>query len=244
MNSVKRLCKKAILLHQGNLLYEGLPIDVANLYSKLLTDKGTLEGIEKEIAEIKQKKASSPAEPVKTENAPPPPPDREETLAQDEKRVIQISGKEFSYGGELAKVRLIQIKPAGENSLRTVYQSGEAVEIHVEIEAFDYFQEPIYTFTLKDKNGVAVYGTNSLAQKMPIAPLKSGDVIKIKFAFNLDVMPGTYFISNSITQFVGEKLIVGHRRYDAVKIDVLGVDRSFGIANLHAKITTTPFPAA
>ena len=39
---VKRLCKHAILLESGNLVYAGKPNDVVNLYSKLLSDGGSI----------------------------------------------------------------------------------------------------------------------------------------------------------------------------------------------------------
>lgn len=40
----------------------------------------------------------------------------------------------------------------------------------------------------------------------------------------------------------GEQPVVAHRRYDAIKFDVHGVDRTFGIANLQARIEVRALP--
>lgn len=49
LNMVKRLCSRAILLEQGQILYCGTPNDVANLYSKLISDGGSKESIKADI---------------------------------------------------------------------------------------------------------------------------------------------------------------------------------------------------
>lgn len=51
-------------------------------------------------------------------------------------------------------------------------------------------------------------------------------------------MPGHYFLSFGFTHYMGDELVILHRRYDAIKIEVHGLDRTFGIANLHAIIET------
>ena len=56
-------------------------------------------------------------------------------------------------------------------------------------------------------------------------------------------MPGDYFFSFGFTHFVGQELVVIHRRYDAIKIEVHGQDHTFGIANLLAVIRTRPVAA-
>jgi hypothetical protein len=65
----------------------------------------------------------------------------------------------------------------------------------------------------------------------------------VTFSFNIDLMPGHYFLSFGFTHFLGDELVVIHRRYDAIKIEVHGVDRSFGIANLKAVIRSQALPS-
>jgi ABC-type polysaccharide/polyol phosphate transport system ATPase subunit len=55
--TVKRLCRSAILLHQGKLVYSGVPNDVVNLYSKLSAEGGAAASLESDIAALHAKAA-------------------------------------------------------------------------------------------------------------------------------------------------------------------------------------------
>jgi len=68
--------------------------------------------------------------------------------------------------------------------------------------------------------------------------MKTGEKREVDFTFPLDLMSGSYFLSFGFTHFVGDKLVVIQRRYDAIKLDVHTVDRTFGIANLRAAIVS------
>ncbi|EIQ01659.1 ABC-type polysaccharide/polyol phosphate transport system, ATPase component [Opitutaceae bacterium TAV1] len=242
---VKRICRRAILLEHGRILYEGIPNDVINLYSKLTADRGSAEAIAPDIDALRTRGPVPPPslslhEANESAEIKPLAEHHARELLDDERRHIQVSGKEFSYGGQLARIHHIEVRPQDGTAPRTHFTTGEKVEIRVEVEAFDDFLEPIYTFTLKNHLGLEIYGTNTLFRNHPVSPLKTGDRVQVYFRFTLNVMPGTYFISNSLTQFAGNDLVVGHRRYDAVKIDILPDDRSFGIANLAAGIEIRP----
>jgi teichoic acid transport system ATP-binding protein len=108
------------------------------------------------------------------------------------------------------------------------------------VEAREDLHEPIFALTLKNTAGVEIYGTNTLFSQQPAPAMKSGDAREVDFIFPLDLMPGHYFLSFGFTHFVGDKLVVLQRRYDAIKIDVHAVDRTFGIANLRAAIVSRP----
>jgi len=62
----------------------------------------------------------------------------------------------------------------------------------------------------------------------------------VDFTFDLNLIAGHYFLSFGFTHFIGNKLVVLQRRYDAIKIDIDSLDRTFGIANLKASITSRP----
>jgi hypothetical protein len=109
-------------------------------------------------------------------------------------------------------------------------------------EAGEDFPEPIFALTIKNTNGVEIYGTNTLFTRQPQHPLKAHELREVTFSFDLDLLPGNYFLSFGFTHFLGEELVVIQRRYDAIKVEVHGVDRSFGIANLKAVIDSQTLP--
>jgi len=158
-----------------------------------------------------------------------------ERLVNDERSRIGISGQEFSYGGSLGKIVHLEICDR-ENQNRAWFVSGEDVTVRIEVETYEVLQDPIFALTIKNTAGVDVYGTNTLFSRQPSQPMRIGERREVTFSFPMNLMPGNYFLSFGFTQFVGEELLVIHRRYDALKIEVLPADRSFGIANLHAKI--------
>jgi ABC-type polysaccharide/polyol phosphate transport system ATPase subunit len=260
---VKRLCHHAILLERGQVVYAGKPNDVVNLYSKLTIDGTTVESLQNDITALKGKNPgrvegpSSAANEAEHRTQPPAPdlhppvsgappqaaaplPDRRaEALLSDEREHVQVSGHEFAYGGELGRIRSVfAIDESGEP--RTWFTTGERVIVRMLAEAFEDLHEPIFALTIKNTSGVEIYGTNTLFSKQPAPPMKMGEIREVDFTFDLNLMPGHYFFSFGFTHFVGDKLVVLQRRYDAIKIEVHGVDRTFGIANLRAAIVSRP----
>jgi hypothetical protein len=165
-----------------------------------------------------------------------------ELMLANERLHVQISGQEFSYGGELGRIKEVGISDT-EGQARTWFTTAEPVVVRMLVEATEDLPEPIFALTIKNTAGVEIYGTNTLYSKQLAQPIKTGELREVTFAFDLDLLPGHYFLSFGFTHFFGEGLIVVHRRYDAIKIEVHGVDRCFGIANLKAVISTRTLAA-
>lgn len=168
---------------------------------------------------------------------------RIEELWADERRHVQVSGNEFSYGGELGRIHEVVVLDV-EGQARTWFSTGEPIIVRMVVEGYDDFSEPIFALTIKNMAGVEIYGTNTLYSKQLPPPLKAGERREVTFSFDLNLMPGHYFLSFGFTHFVGEELVVIHRRYDAIKVEVHGLDRTFGIANLKAVIHARTLPAS
>lgn len=248
---VKRLCHHALLLEHGQVVYAGKPNDVVNLYSKLLIDGTTIDSLQGNIAALRTKEAhrtepqspTSSASPlpqnVVTENPNPESAQRADALLSDERAHVPTSGHEFAYGGELGHIHSVNTLDES-GAARTTFNSGENVTIRMIVEAHEELHEPIYALTIKNTAGVEIYGTNTLFSKQPAPPMKNGEKREVDFVLPLDLVAGSYFLSFGFTHFVGDKLVVLQRRYDAVKIDIHALDRTFGIANLHAAIVSRP----
>jgi lipopolysaccharide transport system ATP-binding protein len=164
-----------------------------------------------------------------------------EMMLADERLHVQVSGQEFAYGGQMGKIREVGVSDA-DGQARTWFTTGEPVVVRMRVEAHEDFPEPIFALTIKNMAGVEIYGTNTLFSGQLAQPIKTGELREVTFAFDLDLLPGNYFLSFGFTHFIGEELIVIHRRYDAIKVEVHGVDRCFGIANLKAVIDSRTLP--
>jgi ABC-type polysaccharide/polyol phosphate transport system ATPase subunit len=238
LSMVKRLCQKAILLERGQMLYLGIPNDTANLYSKLMADGANLEDIAKDIKLLDEKKSTN----LFTKNEDINQSQNNENIQQkllidDERAHAQLTGSEFNYGGETGQITHLSV--TGEDNIpKLIYTSGEKIFVRLRAKANEDFPNPIFALTIKNIKGIEIYGINTMCSNQSAPSLKKGEHAHVEFSFFINLMPGYYFLSFGFVQFIGDKLHIANRRYDAIQIEVCATDHCFGIANLHAKIKT------
>ncbi len=247
LSLVKRLCQRALLLDAGRVLYSGHPNDVANLYSKLLADGSSAETIASDIALLEKKtreNTSSPSLPPPAQiPASQPSPLREASsafataLLAEEPPQAPLTGNEFSYGGERGVIKTLAAL-AADGEARTTFSSGEIALFRMTVLAHEPVTDPIYALTLKNTAGVDVYGTNTFFSKQPAPAIQAGETQEIDFAFPLNLPAGTYFLSFGFTHFLGETLVVVHRRYEVLKIEIHSAHQTIGLIDLRAKINS------
>jgi ABC-type polysaccharide/polyol phosphate transport system ATPase subunit len=258
---VKRLCNHAVLLEHGCVVYAGKPNDVVNLYSKLTIEGNSVDSLKADIVALQaaqtiraaqvtptstvgstqagalqlSQKTARPIADTQTDGEAPT--KQAQALLDEERSHIQLSGQEFAYGGEHGRILTVTVLDVTRKA-RTWFTTGERIVVRMVVEADDACPEPIFALTIKNTAGVEIYGTNTLFSKQPAPALKAGEKHEVDFTFDLDLMPGHYFFSFGFIHFLGEKLAVLHRRYDALNVEIHGLDRTFGIANLKAAITS------
>jgi ABC-type polysaccharide/polyol phosphate transport system ATPase subunit len=254
LSLVKRLCQRALLLDAGRVLYSGHPNDVANLYSKLLADGSSAETIAADIAALEKKvreNVSFSSSPLPGQVFPLAPSTLRETssastsptslqstaLLTDQPSNSPLTGHEFSYGGDRGQIKALAALAAN-GETRDTFSSGEAAIFRMTVLAHEPVTDPIYALTLKNTSGVDIYGTNTLFSQHPAPAISPGEAHQIDFSFPLNLPAGTYFLSFGFTHFVGNDLVVIHRRYEALKIEVHSAHRTLGLIDLRATITT------
>ncbi len=245
-NAIKRLCSKAVLLERGRLLVEAAPNDVLNVYSKLLADDRVAEAVAEDIAAIAAARARGPAsKPSPGPSAAAPSPrgeERERLLLTLGRGSDQVADEEFSYGGTLGRIDSLVVTDAAGHP-RTTFTTGERARVDMLLAGGERdLEDTIFAIVLKDVKGQDVYGTNTYFQNVPTPVVAAGSRLRVSFDLAVNLMPGTYFVSLGWTHFEGTELRVIHRRYDVVRLEVLGTDRSIGIANCFAKIGFEALP--
>lgn len=90
-----------------------------------------------------------------------------------------------------------------------------------------FFREvlyPIYGITLKTKDGIALFGTNSteIGQKnsVPVRSQSPGTEVRICFGLSLPLCAGAYLLSVGVVDASCEGLVPLDRRYDSILIEV------------------------
>jgi len=66
-NAIKRMCRTAILLERGEVLLQGSPNDVTNIYTKLITSPHGVEAIREDLAALRENEAGCRGQDAKSE---------------------------------------------------------------------------------------------------------------------------------------------------------------------------------
>jgi ABC-type polysaccharide/polyol phosphate transport system ATPase subunit len=224
INSIARLCSSAILLHNGKVEANGIPKNVINEYSKIISGDKT-KPQESEISKQKDKTISKkPSNEVL----------RSELLKSEKEN--KSTSEEFNYGGN--KAEIIEFNILNKEGFESnVIQSSEIFEITFTVLGKAMVSKPIYALTIRDTKGQQIYGQNTLFSKLPTNDLKEGEKIKITFQLTANLGDGKYLISLGVTRFKeNDELEVIHRRYDVEELQIINSDGSFGIANCNGSI--------
>ena len=243
-NSVKRMCRTALLLERGEVLLQGSPNEVTNIYTKLITSPHGVEAIRGDLAALRERwTVDGGRRTVDGSSSLQPPgslsPAPAEHLLAEERSHQQISDKEYAYGGELGRITAVQLTDAADQP-RLTFPSGSAIRIRMTCAALSAIADPIYALTLKDVRGQEIFGTNTYFQNQTPPALAAGARTQAVFDLQLNVLPGVYFISLGWVRLENSEVQVIHRRYDVLRFDVLPKDRSFGLAYCPTQIHLQP----
>jgi ABC-type polysaccharide/polyol phosphate transport system ATPase subunit len=238
-SAVKRLCNEALLLERGRLLLRARPNETMNIYSKLIADERGAEAVAGDIRAVEEARERGEA-PRAAEAAVEPVPEADARVAQlleAEQAHRQLSGSEFSYGGERGRIESI-VMSDGARAPRTVFTTGDKARVEMVLAVGDQpLSDTICALVIKDVRGQEVYGTNTYFQHQATPSMPAGSRFLASFDLALNLMRGTYFVSVGWTWFEGDELRVVHRRYDVITFAVHATDRSVGIANCYAAIS-------
>ncbi len=226
-NSIKRLCTSAVLLEQGELLLQGHPNDVVNIYSKLIATPLGKAAIEADLAEARERTAVDASS-----DAAPSPVGGNDPAAQlvaEERSHLQVSDREYAYGGQAGRISSVVL--CGKDGLpRLSFVSGDTAEVHIVCEARSPIPDPIYAVTIKDVRGQEVFGTNTYFRGEHMPAVETGMAAHAIFRLRLNLMPGFFFLSAGWVRLDNGEVSVIQRRYDVIRFEITGRDRSFGIA--------------
>ena len=218
-------CSRAVLLDHGHVVESGDPNQVVNRYLDLLFGK-----------------VRKHPEPTNETGASTLPNDQTaESLHFDSEAFATRPGYnplEHRWGDGAAKITDFCLY-SNDESYPPALNTGETISLQVAVKFIETLERPIFGITIKTKEGVTVYGTNS--EKLDITQLKSkglaGEQIIIKANLVCRLAPGDYFISLGIATSQGEDITPHDRRYDSIHFQVRPVASFFGLVNTDLDIS-------
>ena len=140
---------------------------------------------------------------------------------------------EYRWGDGAARITDFYLISEG-GAYTSAVNTGKEITLDVVVKFFETLYRPIFGITIKTKEGVAVYGTNT--EILDIEKFKTkgsaGEVVVVNIKFVCRLAPGDYFISLGVATSQGEETIPHDRRYDSIHFQVLPVTTFFGLVDL------------
>ena len=263
MGSIIKYCDRVVLLNKGEFIAEGPAGRVVDMYKKILA--GQLDALKAELERERQQKESLTGE-IRQEDAGSgvltgAGTEETETAGSRAGAGTKSGGVEmsdFSGGMNLSHTGLMRDQLAI-NTDRTEYGDGraeiydlglldargnvtnlllkgetftikECIRFHADI------QTPIFTYTIKDKKGTELTGTNTMFEGADIKPVKNGDEYTVEFTQKMNLQGGEYLLSMSCTGFEQGEHVVYHRLYDVTNITVISNKNTVGVYDMESQV--------
>jgi|TARA_A100001518_G_C1220440_1_gene64507 lipopolysaccharide transport system ATP-binding protein len=227
-------CTHAVLLNNGQVIEQGNPRRISNLYLDLLFGK---------------QKRSEPAatemsdEPIECEESVDCISADYCSLNLSEDTFGQRPGynpHEYRWGDGAVRILDYYISADGE-AYPTSYKVGQEIVLVISVGFLHEVFRPIFGITIKTKEGVTVFGANS--ETLDFETFKSsgraGTAVRVGAKFNCRLGSGDYFISIGVASRQGEDILPHDRRYDSIHIQVRPDESFFGLVNLDLKLSAS-----
>ena len=225
LSSIAKYCDRVILLNKGTKLGEGSPKEMIDAYKQVLVGQYEIPQEEESLLQDEElnKKAAESADGASG---------KKEKLSAE---VLGINEKALEYGtkdGEITEFYVTDKKGTKTSAII----KGEEFTLHMKVKFNNDIPAPIFAFTLKDKHGTEITGTNSMIEKAFLDSVKKGDEKEISFTQNLDLQGGEYLISLGVTGYEGDKFQVYHRLYDVLNLTVVSDKNTVGYYDMNSKV--------
>ena len=239
MGSIIKYCDKVVLLNRGEFIAEGPAGRMVDLYKKILANQmdSLREELENDYSGGMDEDGNTAGDGSQ--------PDADKGAANGR----GAAGNGAADGGGLMKEK-ITINENGDGraeifdlglldargNLTNLLLKGEMFTIRERIRFHAPLKNPIFTYTIKDKKGTELSGTNTMYEGTDVKPVESGDIYDVSFTQKMTLQGGEYLLSMSCTGFEGEELVVYHRLYDVANITVISNKNTVGVYDMESQV--------
>ena len=226
-DQVRKLCSNAIYLRNGRLILIGNAKEVCDQYEKDLYTPNDANVIENKYVNVN----SSP----------------EISFFEDSQKEIDASVSfpdcAFHYGNELVKISDAWLADST-GARRNHFKKGESLFWCYRVQFNVDVPTPVFGFSIKTKEGIILFGTNSRILNAPIREYKSGDKTLIRFSIEPNLGVGEYFLNCGVSidsSNISDNVEFLHRVVDAGIFTVLsnGVACT-GLVNMKTSLSVYP----
>ena len=228
MGAIIKYCDRVVVLNKGAFIAQGEPGKMVDLYKKILANQ--MDQLEDELVELNSEEMSdfsgdSAAGQRRKAEA--------HSGLMKEKLTINPAKTEYGDGrAEIVDFGLFDER----GNLTNLLLKGEMFTIKERIHFNTGLDTPIFTYTIKDKRGADLTGTNTMYESADVKPVKNGDEYEVEFSQKMSLQGGEYLLSMSCTGFENGEHVVYHRLYDIANITVISNKNTVGVYDMESEV--------
>ena len=182
LGSVIAMCDRAVCLHQGRTIAEGVPNDVVNAYYRQMV----VQGGRRDLGPV-------PAEAC-ADLAPAPTPEPEQEPPPADTEMISTRESPQRYGNGKARITAYSINGCG-NAAEVPVSSGEKLVVTLDCRVLKRLERPLLGIRINTVTGFQVYGNNTTFAGVPLQPYQAGDVLRVRFEQTLFLNLGSFVLT-------------------------------------------------
>lgn len=218
VSDVLKNCTRAIILENGTKTFDGDAKEGVELYKKIITGNVT-----RKIEKVEEKKKESKK--------------KEEKNEETWKSHFNENPNLIEYGNQKAEVVDYGVFDEKGQFLDMIDNEKE-VTLKSKIKFHEAIDNPIFTMTIKDFNGIEIVGTNTMHEKIYPGKFEKGDIVTVSFKQKLSLAPNKYTLSFSCTHINSKgELEVLDRKYEALLVEIISSKDCVGFLRIDPEIT-------
>mgnify|MGYP003091564070 CR=1 FL=1 len=219
MGSIIKYCDKVVLLNRGHFVAQGEAGKMVDLYKKILANQ--TDELAEALIEQKKEALGLPIGEVHTDKSM--------------KERMNLNPEVQEYGDGRASFEDFGTLDARGN-VTNLLLKGEMFTIRERIRFHAPIEMPIFTYTLRDKKGTDITGTNTMFEGADIKPVKDGDVYTVSFRQKMNLQGGEYLLSMSCTGYENGEHVVYHRLYNVLSLTVISNKNTVGYYDMDSEV--------
>lgn len=230
MGAIIKYCDRVVVLNKGNFIAEGEPGKMVDLYKKILANQ--MDDLNEELESVDNRLYNDFS--------------GDQALADKSRAAaggmmkdkLTINPNRTEYGDKRAEIIDFGLLDERGN-ITNLLLKGERFTIKERIHFHGEIETPIFTYTIKDKRGADLTGTNTMFESSDVKSVKKGDEYVVEFTQKMTLQGGEYLLSMSCTGFENGEHVVYHRLYDIVNITVISNKNTVGVYDMEPDVSLT-----
>ena len=224
LGSISNYCDRVVLLNRGKKLAEGTPKEMVSMYKRIMVNQDKAE----EIA-AHQMDMSSLEEDDEKEI-------KEAACEGQWKKHYNLNPDVDEYGNGAAEIEDFAIIDENGNYTNAIVK-GTRFRLKSKVKFKQDIHDPIFTYTFKNIQGVAITGTNTMYEKKDVPLAKEGETYVATFEQDMFLQGGEYLLSMSCTGYRDGEFQVYHRLYDVCNVTVVSDKNTVGFYDMNSVTT-------